>query len=227
MLRGRRVHFVPGWDCHGLPIELKVLQSLSATQRQALTPLTLRAAAAEFATATVEAQKTAFQRYGCWADWDAPYMTLQRSYEAAQLGVFGAMFLNGHIYRGKKPVHWSPSSRTALAEAELEYPEGHVSRSVYCAMPLVGLSPAATADAALGEALTGSRLSVWTTTPWTLPGNAAVAVNAALSYSVVTVGAAAGDSAASSPGLAAGTRRQAHACTHMATCSVGVPQRPG
>ena len=206
MLRGRRVHFIPGWDCHGLPIELKVLQGLSATQRQVLTPLTLRAAAAEFASATVEAQKTAFQRYGCWADWDAPYMTLQRSYEAAQLGVFGAMFLNGHIYRGKKPVHWSPSSRTALAEAELEYPEGHVSRSVYCAMPLVGLSPAATADAALGEALTGSRLSVWTTTPWTLPGNAAVAVNAALSYSVVTVGAAAGDSAAASPGLAAGTR---------------------
>ena len=206
MLRGRRVHFVPGWDCHGLPIELKVLQSLSATQRQALTPLTLRAAAAEFATATVEAQKTAFQRYGCWADWDAPYMTLQRSYEAAQLGVFGRMFLNGHIYRGRKPVHWSPSSRTALAEAELEYPEGHVSRSVYCAMPLVGLSPAAAADAALGEALAGSRLSIWTTTPWTLPGNAAVAVNAALSYSVVTVGAAAGDSGASSAALAPGAR---------------------
>lgn len=71
-----------------------------------------------------------------WADWDAPYVTLDPSYEAAQLRVFGQMVLNGHIYRGRKPVHWSPSSRTALAEAELEYPEGHTSRSIYVAMPL-------------------------------------------------------------------------------------------
>lgn len=65
------------------------------------------------------------RRYGVWADWDAPYVTLQPTYEAAQLRVFGRMLLNGHVYRGRKPVHWSPSSRTALAEAELEYPEGH------------------------------------------------------------------------------------------------------
>ncbi len=75
-------------------------------------------------------------RYGVWADWETPYVTLQPEYEAAQLSVFGKMFLNGHIYRGRKPVHWSPSSRTALAEAELEYPEGHKSRSIYVAMPL-------------------------------------------------------------------------------------------
>ena len=75
-------------------------------------------------------------RYGVWADWDAPYVTLDPAYEAAQLRVFGQMVLNGHIYRGRKPVHWSPSSRTALAEAELEYPEGHTSRSIYVAMPL-------------------------------------------------------------------------------------------
>lgn len=71
-----------------------------------------------------------------WADWDAPYVTLDPAYEAAQLRVFGRMVLNGHVYRGRKPVHWSPSSRTALAEAELEYPEGHTSRSIYVAMPL-------------------------------------------------------------------------------------------
>ncbi len=75
-------------------------------------------------------------RYGVWGDWASPYVTLDPSYEAAQLGVFGAMVLRGHVYRGKKPVHWSPSSRTALAEAELEYPEGHNSRSIYVAMPI-------------------------------------------------------------------------------------------
>jgi isoleucyl-tRNA synthetase len=80
-----------------------------------------------------------FLRYGVWGDWEAPYVTLQPEYEAAQLAVFGKMLLNGHIYRGRKPVHWSPSSRTALAEAELEYPEGHKSRSIYVAMPITKL----------------------------------------------------------------------------------------
>lgn len=76
-------------------------------------------------------------RYGIWGDWEAPYLTLDPSYEAAQLRVFGQLVLAGHIYRGRKPVHWSPSSGTALAEAELEYPEGHTSRSIYVAVPLV------------------------------------------------------------------------------------------
>jgi isoleucyl-tRNA synthetase len=75
-------------------------------------------------------------RYGVWGDWSSPFITLQPAYEAAQLGVFAGMLLNGHIYRGLKPVHWSPSSRTALAESELEYPEGHKSRSIYVVMPL-------------------------------------------------------------------------------------------
>ena len=102
MLRGRKVRFVPGWDCHGLPIELKVLQALAPEARAALTPLKLRYKAAAFAQKTLDAQRGQFKRYGVWGDWDAPYATLQPSYEAAQLGVFGAMFLNGHIYRGKK-----------------------------------------------------------------------------------------------------------------------------
>ena len=75
-------------------------------------------------------------RYGIWGDWEEPYLTLEPEYEAAQLRVFGAMVAAGHIYRGLKPVHWSPSSQTALAEAELEYPEGHTSRAIYVAMPL-------------------------------------------------------------------------------------------
>jgi len=78
-------------------------------------------------------------RYGVWGDWEAPYLTLDPKYEAAQLRVFGKLVAAGHIYRGRKPVHWSPSSQTALAEAELEYPEGHTSRSIYVTMPIVSL----------------------------------------------------------------------------------------
>ena len=81
-------------------------------------------------------QVSACFRYGIWGDWDDPYLTLDPAYEAAQLKVFAKMVLNGHIYRGRKPVHWSPSSQTALAESELEYPEGHVSPSIYVALPI-------------------------------------------------------------------------------------------
>ena len=139
VLRGRRVRFVPGWDCHGLPIELKVLQSMDQEQRRGLTPIKLRKKAAAYARKQVEGQMKGFRRWGIWADWDHPYLTLQKEYEAAQIRVFGEMVLKGHIYRGLKPVHWSPSSRTALAEAELEYPDGHTSPSVYVAFPAMEL----------------------------------------------------------------------------------------
>jgi isoleucyl-tRNA synthetase len=193
-LKGRRVRFVPGWDCHGLPIELKVLQGLTPEARDALTPIKLRYKAKAFALKAVDAQREQFRRYGVWADWEAPYLTLQPEYEAAQIGVFGQMFLNGHIYRGKKPVNWSPSSGTALAEAELEYPEGHVSRAVYVAMPVRSLPP--TFPAELREAASTASLAIWTTTPWTLPANAAIAVNGALRYSLVEAGPSATGAAA-------------------------------
>ena len=185
LLRGRKVRYVPGWDCHGLPIELKVLQNMKSAERQNLTPLTLRQKAKEFALATVDDQRECFKRYGVWGNWEHPYLTLKPEYEAAQIGVFGDMVLKGYIYRGLKPVHWSPSSKTALAEAELEYPEGHVSRSIYAAFPVTGLSEAA--KPVLGEFLPHLSVAVWTTTPWTIPGNLAVAVNGDLSYAVVEV----------------------------------------
>lgn len=192
-------------------------------------------------------------RYGIWADWAAPYVTLDPAYEAAQLHVFGQMVLNGHIYRGRKPVHWcaaargargrlagaggqgggvdlctlcwrcwaaccrlggpvrtraadgsaccgldqqphptprnlvcanrSPSSRTALAEAELEYPEGHKSRSIYVAMPIT--SAGANVPPEVAGDLAGAALAIWTTTPWTIPANLAVAVNDQLDYALV------------------------------------------
>jgi len=182
ILKGDQVHYVPGWDCHGLPIELKVLQGMKSKERQALTPITLREKAAEFAKETVEKQSIAFQRYGIIGDFENPYLTLQPEFEAAQIGVFGDMFINGYIYRGRKPVHWSPSSKTALAEAELEYPEGHISKSIYVGFEVEEVSEM------LEEWKDGLKVAIWTTTPWTIPANLAVAVNTELSYAVVEHG---------------------------------------
>ncbi|MGL5192390.1 MAG: class I tRNA ligase family protein, partial [Chroococcales cyanobacterium] len=186
LLRGHQVRYVPGWDCHGLPIELKVLQAMKSKERQNLTPLTLRQKAQEFALKAVEEQKENFKRYGVWGDWENPYLTLKPEYEAAQIGVFGKMVLKGYIYRGRKPVHWSPSSQTALAEAELEYPEGHTSRSIYAAFQITKLADTASALKAYMKQLW---VGIWTTTPWTIPGNLAVSVNPQLEYAVVETAA--------------------------------------
>jgi len=205
LLQGRSVRYVPGWDCHGLPIELKVLQKMSSSERQSLTPLKLRQKAREFALKAVEEQRVGFQRYGVWGDWTDPYLTLKPEYEAAQIAVFGKMALKGYIYRGLKSVHWSPSSRTALAEAELEYPEGHTSDSIYAAFKMISLAPEASMspktsgkgfgktkqakkDSPLAELepyLSELWVAIWTTTPWTIPANLAVAVNPELTYAVV------------------------------------------
>ncbi len=189
-LRGKKVRYVPGWDCHGLPIELKVLQSMKSKEREALTPIKLRKRAAGFAVETMGKQRESFKRYGIWGDWEKPYMTLQPEYEAAQIRVFGEMVTAGHIYRGKKPVHWSPSSRTALAEAELEYPENHVSKSIYLGFKVVDSAPGL--SAAVSEmGLNGDvRVAIWTTTPWTIPANLAVAVNPEIDYCLASSPAA-------------------------------------
>ncbi len=183
ILQGRKVRYVPGWDCHGLPIELKVLQKMKSSERRSLTPLKLRQRAKGFALETVQKQSEGFQRYGVWGDWDDPYLTLTPEYEAAQLGVFGKMVENGHIYRGLRTVHWSPSSQTALAEAELEYPEDHVSPSIYIAFPMESASAAA--KETLAPYLDSLGVAIWTTTPWTIPANVAVSVNPELTYAVV------------------------------------------
>ncbi len=185
LLKGRKVRYVPGWDCHGLPIELKVIQDMKPEERKNLSPLELRQKAAEFAKKTVEAQKLGFQRMGVWAEWDKPYLTLQPEYEAAQIGVFGQMVLKGYIYRGLKPVHWSPSSKTALAEAELEYPEGHVSKSIFASFKVTQITDAA--RAILEPFQDDLAVAIWTTTPWTIPANLAVAVNPDLSYAIAEV----------------------------------------
>ncbi len=185
LLQGRKARYVPGWDCHGLPIELKVIQGMKQAERQQLTPLGLRHKARDFALKAVQEQSQSFQRYGIWGDWEHPYLTMKPEYEAAQIGVFGQMVLKGYIYRGFKPVYWSPSSKTALAEAELEYPEGHTSRSLYAAFPMTSL---AAGVKQLEQFLPHLGVAIWTTTPWTIPANLAVAVNPELNYAVVEVG---------------------------------------
>ena len=192
-LRGYKVRFVPGWDCHGLPIELKVLQNLKNNERKALDVIGLRKKATEYAKVQINNQKKGFRRWGIWGDWDNPYLTLLKSYESAQIGVFGKMFLNGYIYRGLKPVHWSPSSRTALAEAELEYPDEHYSKSVYVSLKVLTLS-----DRFKSKVLNALKeeefelvkknlfISIWTTTPWTLPANEAVTVNPKIEYQIAS-----------------------------------------
>jgi len=182
VLNGKQVHYVPGWDCHGLPIELKVLQAMKSKERQALTPVTLREKAAAFALEAVAKQSVGFQRFGVLGDFENPYLTLQPEFEAAQIRVFGKMFQKGYIFRGRKPVHWSPSSRTALAEAELEYPEEHISKSIYVAFPVDTPSDALQEYHSDDDPV---NVAIWTTTPWTMPANLAIAVNPDLNYSVV------------------------------------------
>jgi isoleucyl-tRNA synthetase len=182
-LRGLRVRYVPGWDCHGLPIELKVLQSLPREERRELGSMDLRKKAKKFAEKTVNSQSLQFRRYGVWGEFEEPYLTLRPEYEAAQIEVFGRMFLKGHIYRGLKPVYWSPSSGTALAEAELEYPEGHISRSIYVGMRAMEIPDSA--PQALRDVADDLAFSIWTTTPWTMPANLAIAINPDLEYALV------------------------------------------
>uniref|UniRef100_A0A3P8PXM2 Isoleucine--tRNA ligase, mitochondrial n=1 Tax=Astatotilapia calliptera TaxID=8154 RepID=A0A3P8PXM2_ASTCA len=176
MLRGRQVHYIPGWDCHGLPIELKALGDLGTS---GLSPLQIRQKAREFAEGAIARQKAAFQRWGVMADWDQCYYTFDGTYEAAQLKVFQEMHSKGLIYQDYKPVFWSPSSGTALAEAELEYNPEHVSRAVYATFPLVTLPPK------IASQKVNVSVLVWTTQPWTIPANQAVCYMPNAQYSVV------------------------------------------
>lgn len=127
MLRGYRVHYIPGWDCHGLPIEIKAIKGKEFTS---LSPIEIRDKAHTFAKSTIETQKKAFRRWGIMANWkdDGCYYTFDKQYEMKELKAFHQIFQKGLIYRDLKPVYWSPSSVTALAEAELEYNTEHRSR---------------------------------------------------------------------------------------------------
>ena len=179
LLQGHRVHYVSGWDCHGLPIELKALAHSSDTNSQS-SPLHIRRTARAFATAAIEEQKADFMRWGVLTDWDVTYRTMDAEYEAQQLTVLLQLHRRGLLYRAKKPVWWSPATRTALAEAELEYEEQHVSRAVWVMFPVV--------EGDVKQLCGDVSVLVWTTTPWTLPGNVAIAYRPDIEYVVARVG---------------------------------------
>lgn len=191
ILEGRRVRFIPGWDCHGLPIEIKALQkhqSSESTQESLeagdnKTPSRIREIAHQLASETVSIQSSQFQKMAICADWHSPYRTFDLSYETAQLSIFSNMVEKNLIYRAKKPVYWSPSSRTALAESELEYRDDHVSHSAYVSFPLTQMSSDSFADCGVANV----HLLIWTTTPWTLPANRAIAINPDIQYILLEV----------------------------------------
>ena len=187
LARGRRIHYVPGWDCHGLPIELKALQAWNGqrdgvAETKTPTAAEIRKAARELAEKTVHEQMEGFKSWGVMADWEGHWKTMDKGFEMKQLSVFREMVDRGLIYRRFKPVYWSPSTRTALAEAELEYKEDHISRAALVRFPLVQIPQRLRQNPAVDP----SRLSavIWTTTPWTLPANAAIAVGGDLEYVV-------------------------------------------
>ena len=169
-LRGFDAPYVPGWDCHGLPIESKVTQELRAAGKTDADAATIRSACDAYARKYIDLQREQFKRLGVFGDWANPYLTLNKEYEADELRLFADIVEKGFVYRGKKPVYWSIPFKTALAEAEVEYAD-HVSQSVYVKFKLKG-EP-------------NTFVLIWTTTPWTLPANLAVAFNPTFHYSLV------------------------------------------
>lgn len=169
-LRGKSAPYVPGWDCHGLPIEFRVSQEMRKAGNVDADPVTIRTACEAYARKYIDIQRNQFRRLGVLGDWENPYLTLNKEYEADELRMFADIVEKGFVYRGKKPVYWSIPCRTALAEAEVEYKD-HASKSVYVKFPVVG-EP-------------NMFVLIWTTTPWTLPANLAVAYNSTLSYSLI------------------------------------------
>jgi isoleucyl-tRNA synthetase len=181
--QGKRVEYVPGWDCHGLPIEVKALQALKKSH-DTLSPIAVRKAARKLAEKTIEEQKAGFKEWAVMGDWDNAYKTMDPAFELRQLNVFKAMVEKGLIYRARMPVYWSPSSQTALAEAELEYDPEHKSK---CANVLYHLNLNENHEFAKidGKLLKQLGALIWTTTPWTLPANRAIAVNKQMKYCIV------------------------------------------
>ena len=181
--RGFYAPYIPGYDSHGLPIENAVLKSVKGG-RAALTTLELREKCREFALSNLVGQEENFKRLGVWGDWANPYITLKPEFEATQIRVFGKMATAGYLYKGLKSVQWCPTCETALAEAEVEYAE-HVSESIYVKFPL---------DEPSRGKLPGFvpkdrevSLVIWTTTPWTLPGNLAVCLHPEFKYKFLDV----------------------------------------
>eukprot|EP01138_Halocafeteria_seosinensis_P000055 gb/GECG01000056.1/.p1 GENE.gb/GECG01000056.1/~~gb/GECG01000056.1/.p1 ORF type:complete len:1117 (+),score=110.79 gb/GECG01000056.1/:1-3351(+) len=222
LLDGYWVNYVPGWDCHGLPIELKAVENLNSSlheepvdhEAKLKQANTIRKAAAEHAKRTIEDQTEGFKRWGVLADWSSTehtYRTMDASYESNELEVFQQLWKNGVVFRGVKPVYWSPSTQTALAEAELEYQDNHISQQIYASFPLAAKEELTYSQTPWDPTDTLSKIAnsveeycknieidvdcsdfpvaaaIWTTTPWTIPANVAIAIAPDQEYSVIAV----------------------------------------
>ncbi|MGQ0664051.1 MAG: isoleucine--tRNA ligase [Pseudomonadota bacterium] len=176
---GKDAIYVPGWDCHGLPIEWKIEEEYRAQgkDKDKVPVVEFRRECREFAAEWIDIQRQEFKRLGVEGDWDHPYSTMTFAAEAQIVRELGRFVLNGGLYKGSKPVMWSVVEKTALAEAEIEYHD-HRSTTVHVRFPVV---------AAQRPELQGASIAIWTTTPWTLPGNRAIAAGPAIEYRVLTV----------------------------------------
>jgi isoleucyl-tRNA synthetase len=172
-MAGRNAPYLPGWDCHGLPIELKVDKDLGSKKRE-MTPVSFRRACRAYAEKFVAVQRQEFERLGILGEWDKPYLTMSPEYQATIVRELAGFVEKELVYKAKKAVHWCISDRTALAEAEVEY-EDHTSPSIDVRFPLAPEAQAALV--AKHPTLQGRNVSavIWTTTPWTLPANLALA----------------------------------------------------
>ena len=175
-MTGYYVNYIPGWDTHGLPIEQALTNK--GVKRKEMSVAQFRELCEKYAYEQVANQSVQFQRLGVRGDWANPYITLKPEFEARQIEVFGKMAEKGYIYKGLKPVYWSPSSESALAEAEIEYKDVK-SASIYVSFPIKDAKGVVPADA---------KFIIWTTTPWTLPANLGISLNPEFIYVVVAVG---------------------------------------
>jgi len=178
-MMGKDAYYVPGWDCHGLPIEWKIEEKYRKKKqdKDEVPIVEFRKECREFAESWIEIQREEFKRLGIMGDWDHPYTTMTHKAEATIAGELGKFLMDGSLYRGAKPVMWSPVEKTALAEAEVEYHD-HTSTTVFVRFP-VKTSNVASAD--------GAAIVIWTTTTWTMPGNRAVAYGPDIDYAVIEV----------------------------------------
>ncbi len=173
--------YVPGWDCHGLPIEHQVDKELGSKKYE-ISQADKRRACRAYAERFVDIQREQFKRLGVFGEWENPYLTMTYDYEAITVAEFGKLFLNGDVYKGKKPVYWCATCKTALAEAEVEYGD-HTTPSIYVKFPMISDM------AAVRPKLAGEKVNVviWTTTPWTIPANLAIAFHEEFLYVAVKV----------------------------------------
>ena len=180
---GKDVDYVPGWDCHGLPIEWKIEEEFRAKGRRKdeVSKAEFRARCRTYAAEWIEVQKAQFKRLGVLGDWDHRYATMDYRSEATIVAEFHKFLMSGQLYRGSKPVMWSPVERTALADAEIEYHE-HTSPTIWVKFPVVREIPALGATS-----LVGASVVIWTTTPWTIPANRAISFGPAIAYACYRV----------------------------------------